>query len=149
MMIEPGTTIRLTYPNCNLVDSLANLRRRNVHVVGIRDLLAEPLTPAEFLRRPFVRRSRWLVRGYDCDVGEFRQFYLGCSAEYAAPSCLRVAMYEPGSKRPSYPISRPFGASRRERAMLATAIAAWSRRSIDDLRLCVYCDDLRIIRFAG
>lgn len=148
MMIEPGKTISLTYPTSTLVDSIAGLRRRHIHVVAIRDLIADPLTPAEFLRRPFIRRSRWLVRGYDCDVGEYRQFYLGCSAEYAAPSCLRVALYEPGSHRPSYPISRPFGDSRRERAIMATAIAAWSRRCMEGLRLRVYCDDLRIIRFA-
>jgi hypothetical protein len=144
-MIEPGTCISLTYPDTNLVESLAKLEQRRVHVHEIRDLVADPLTPEEYLRRPYTRRSRWLIRGYDETRKQWRQFYLGSSAEYQSPGVLRVALYEPGGNRPAYGISRDFGPSKRDRRLLARAIAEWTKRDIQDLQLRIYADDLRRI----
>ena len=111
----------------------------------IRDLLSDPLTPAEFLRRPFVRRSRWLIKAWDEGLQQFRQFYLGSSAEHESPGVLKVALYEPGEQRPCYSISRPFGPSRKERMLMAKAVAHWSQRELRDLQLRIYCDDLKVI----
>jgi hypothetical protein len=149
MMITPGSRIELTYPDCNLVESLAKLRRRRIRVYSVRDLLSDPLTPAEFLARAFIRRSRWLVSGYDIDRKSHRQFYLGSSAEHHCAGVLKVALYEPGSQRPTWPFPRSFGETRRERCLLADAIRAWSERDLHDLRLRIYADDLRLSRFAG
>jgi hypothetical protein len=147
-VIEPGSTIDLTYPDSTIVDRIATLRRRRIQVVRLRDLIAEPLTPAEFMRRPLIHRSRWLITGFDLDSGKFRQFYLGSSTEYRSPGNLCVALYEPDSTRPSYRIARPFGPSRAERITLAKALAVWTQLDLDDLQLRIIADDLSI-RFAG
>lgn len=144
-MIEPGKRLELTYPDRTLVDSLDHLRRRNIQVVRTRDLISHPLEPAEFLRRPLTFRSRWLITGFDQDLGQFRQFYLGSSVEYRSAGVLKVALYERGANRPAYAISRPFGPSRRERILMAKAVASWSQRDLEDLDLRIYCDDMRLV----
>ena len=145
-MITPGSRIELTYPDSTLVDSLANLVLRRIHVYRVRDLLSEPLTPEEFLRRPYIRRSRWLISGYDLDRGRFRQFYLGNSAEHRAPGLLKVGLYEPGASRPTWPFPRPFGPTRAERKLLADSLLACADKDLADLQLRVYSDDLRLHR---
>ncbi len=111
----------------------------------MRDLVENLLTPAEFLRRPMTKRSRWLITGFDEEIGCNRQFYLGSSAEYRSPGLLRVALYEPGGRRPAYAISRPFGETRAERTLMATAVASWSQRDLEDLELRIYDDDLKLL----
>ncbi|TWU66484.1 hypothetical protein [Crateriforma conspicua] len=157
-MLEPGKKVDLTYPDVTLVESLSRLHRRQIRVTAIRDLVAQPLTPDEYLRRPLIRRSRWLITGFDESRGSFRQFYLGSTAEYRAPGYLRVGLYEPGSDRPAFAVSRPFAPTKRDRILLARALSQWSRQQIDDLQLRIFADDLKlrrtygrpkIIRFAG
>lgn len=145
-MLEPGSRIELSYPDSTLVESIARLRRRRIRVVGVRDLIRQPLSPEEFLRRPFIRRSRWLVTGWDFDRREFRQFYLGSSGEYRSRGLLRVGLYEPGADRPKWPFPRPFGPTRAERALLVFALREWLRRDLADLQLRIYADDLAVFR---
>ncbi len=104
-----------------------------------RDLVADPLSVKEFFRRPFLSRSRWLVSGYDVDANQVRTFYVG------GESLLKVALYGPGSARPVWPFPRPFGPSRQERRLLVAALQQWLTRDLYDLRLRVYCDDLRVV----
>jgi hypothetical protein len=148
-MITPGSEIQLSYPDCNLVESLTKLRRRRIRVYSVRDLLSDPLTPAEFLARPFIRRSRWLISGYDLDRQSHRQFYLGSSAEHQCSGLLKVALYDPHSGRPTRTLPRVFGETLRERCLLVDAIRSWADQDLHDLRLGIYADDLRLIRFAG
>lgn len=143
-MIEPGSKIELSYPDSTLVDSIARLVKRRIHVYRVRDLLAEPLTPDEFLRRPFVRRSRWLISGYDLDRGRFRQFYLGNSAEHEAPGLLKVGLYEPGAKRPKRALPRPFGPTPEERQLLVDVLKECARKGPTHLQIRIYSDDLRL-----
>lgn len=143
--LEPGKTLTLTYPDSTLVESLSRLERRHIQVIRIRDLLAQPLSPAEYLRRPFIRRSRWLIFGYDERIKEYRQFYLGSSLEHEAPGILKVALYEPAGNRPAYAVSRAFGPRRRDRRLLAKAICQWTKEDMDDLQLRIYADDLKKI----
>lgn len=104
-----------------------------------RDLVAEPLSVKEFFRRPFISRSRWLVSGFDVDANQAITFYVG------GESLLKVALYEPCSARPDWPFPRPFGPSRQERRLLIDALGEWTQRDLHDLRLRVYCDDLRVV----
>lgn len=145
-MFSAGSRIELSYPDSTLVESLAKLRRRRVRVCGVRDLVREPLTPEEFVRRPFIRRSRWLITGYDLDRRQYRQFYAGSSGEYRSPGLLRVALYEPGADRPTWPFPRPYGPTRRERALLVHCLREWLSRDLADLQLRIYCDDLAVYR---
>lgn len=108
-----------------------------------RDLLASPLTPEEFLRRPFLLRSRWLIEGYNVKSQRACKFYLG------APSELRVALYEPKSKRPRWPFPRAFGASRQDRQLLIDSLLLCSGKDLADLKLRVFCDGLRLVPSDG
>jgi len=145
-MFTPGTEIEISYPESTLIDAVSKLRRRRIHVTKIRDLVAEPLTPQEFLARPFIRRSRWLISGIDLDSHQRRQFYLGSSAEHESPGILRVGLYAPGDRRPRWPFPLQFTETRRDRLMLAKAIDAWLSRDLADLSLRVFVDDFRIVR---
>jgi hypothetical protein len=144
MMIEPGQTIELTYPDCTLVEALAKFERRRIRVHRVRDLVAEPLTPAEYLRRPKQRRSRWLVFGYDLDRCVWRKFYVGSSREYERPGVLRVGIYRPGETVPADLISREFGPTARERLVLARVLAEWNNANLGRMRLGVIADDFSV-----
>ncbi len=143
-IIEPGATIELTYPDVTLVEALAQFHRRRIRVHSIRDLVANPLTPHEYLRRPKLRRSRWLICGYDLERLAWRKFYVGSSREYAAPGMLRVALYRPGESRPADVISREFGPTARERLILARVLLKWYERDLGPLQLRVIADDLAV-----
>jgi hypothetical protein len=119
------------------------LRPRSIRVLSVRDLVAQPLTPEEFLRRPFVRRSRYLLRGYE--NGQYRQFYLGCSEEFRAPSQLRIALYEPGKLRPTDLLSRPFEPSVLDRKQLARLLIKCQERDFGQLTLRVFTDDFGLV----
>ena len=144
-MLSPGEQVTLTYPDCTLVESLARLRRRRIIVKHVRDLVADPLTPAEYLRRPLVRRSRWLITGYDLQRQGYRQFYLGSSREYPTPGFLRAAVYRIGDSQPFDLIARPFGPSELERRVLSRVIDRYRSADLGRLTLRVLADDFSII----
>ena len=116
---------------------------RTFRLISIRDLVREPLTPEEFLRRPFVRRSRYLVRANE--AGQYRQFYLGCSEEYRAPSQLRIALYDPHKARPLELLSRPFGPNTLDRKQLSKLLLKCYDRDFGSLVLRVFADDLGLV----
>jgi hypothetical protein len=64
-MFSPGTEIALVYPTQTHVLQIDNSPRKTqeIYVHRVRDLIEQPLTPNEYLRRPYVARSRWLVLG--------------------------------------------------------------------------------------
>lgn len=144
-MLARGKRLRLTYPASTVIGSATDWTDREVVVYRVRDLVTEPLTPEEFLRRPLIRRSRWLVIGYEPQRRALRQFYLGSSREFAAPGMLRVGIYRPGGGQPVDLVSRQFGPTPLERRALAAVLAEWQSRRIGRLRLRVIADDLRLI----
>jgi hypothetical protein len=120
------------------------VRRRHLVVRRIRDLVAEPLTPEEFLRRPFVRRSRYLVVGTEIENHQWRQFYVGCSKEFRAPSQLRLALYEPSAKRPAKLLHRSFDSTVADRDALRRWLLVHGTDDFKGLLLRIYADDLRV-----
>ena len=148
-MLELGAKLEIQYPSSTHVrfmDFPPAYRLRQLQVVSLRDLVADPLTPDEFLRRPFVRRSRWLVSAFEAGTMRFRRFYLGSSLEYAAPSQLRLALYDPDGERPDAILSRPFEPTVADRKLLTRAIQAWRARDFGGRVLRVFTDDLRIYK---
>jgi hypothetical protein len=143
-MIEPGTRLELTYPDCTLVEALAKFERRRIRVHSVRDLVAQPLTPHEYLRRPKLRRSRWLVFGYDLDRFVWRKFYIGSALEYERPSVLRVGLYRPDESKPADLIGRAFGPTARERIILARVLVSWHGANLGRMRLGVLADDFTV-----
>lgn len=140
-MLKKLEQLLLSYPTSTLVQTEWQFRRRLLEVVSVRDLVTEPLTPAEFLRRPLVHRGRWLVRATDTKTGRLQQFYLASSQEFYRPTGLRLALYwpdAPGSP-PAELLPGRFAGTRRDRIVLANAVA--QLRQIDfggfDLRITV------------
>lgn len=147
-MFDINQEIEFHYPANTHVRYLGQqlaLKKRQFIVRRIRDLVAEPLTPDEFIRRPYVRRSRYLVVGIEYEQRQWRQFYVGCSAEYSSPSQLRLALYEPSGKRPAKLLLRPFEATMHDRAALIRWLHRHKHKDFHGLQLRVFADDLRLV----
>ncbi|MEO9594111.1 MAG: hypothetical protein ABJG45_21230, partial [Rhodopirellula bahusiensis] len=99
-MFKPDTEIELTYPDSTLVESNTTFRRRYLQIREVRDLIADPITPEEYLRRPLTQRSRYLLTAYDKESKSWRQFYVGSSKEHLTDGRLRIALYEKGGTSP-------------------------------------------------
>jgi hypothetical protein len=137
--------LTLHYPRTTHVrfEDAAEYYKRTLRVLSIRDLVHEPLTPEEFLRRPFVRRSRYLILGHES--GQFRRFYLGCAAEYRAPSQLRIALYEPGKIKPIDLLSRPIGPNVQDRKYLSKLLITCREKDFGKFVLRVFADDFGLV----
>jgi hypothetical protein len=137
-----GTDLELSYPTTTHVRYADKpfFRDRIFRVVKIRDLVQEPLTVAEFLRRPYNRRSRYLILGQEGN--RYRQFYLGCAAGYEAPGQLRLALYDPEGYRPLELLARPFECDVRDRKIMLRLLSNWVDKDFGGLVLRVFADDL-------
>jgi hypothetical protein len=145
-MLNPGKVMTLNYPSSTLVGALAEFRRRHMEVISVRDLLSHPLLPEEYLRRPYTRRSRWLVRAFDLDKQQVRQIYLGSSLEHQSPGGLRLGLYEPGADRPGWSHPRLFMPLKSDRRLLAKLVVYADQMEREDLLLRIYSDDLSVVR---
>ncbi|TWU22497.1 hypothetical protein Pla52o_35540 [Novipirellula galeiformis] len=140
-----GDQIEIHYPEFTCVHLYRprRLKRRQLVITSVRDLLAEPLSAEEFLRRPFLLRSRWLAQAVECHRHRPRQFYLGSSAEFRSPGSLKVGIYEPGAPRPSRVIGRQFEPTLQDRKLLIHALREWLTHDLGEARLMIFSDDLR------
>jgi hypothetical protein len=139
--------IELDYPQDTSVRRVESPRflPRRLYVTAARDLITNPLTIDEFRRRPFLNRSRWLLRAWDSDVQDWRQFYLGSSAQYYSPGTLQLAIYEPESTRPERLISRLYQPTIDDRRCLVRLIQHIEREgAIDSRTLRVIAPDMRL-----
>lgn len=145
-MFDPKDEIELPYPtirDVHLIDTAAALPR-NLVVRRVRDLCRQPLTPAEFMRRPYINRSRWLITAHDADIREFRQFYLGSSPRFRSPGCLRIALERDGHRQL---IARQFEPTIRDRRVMMRMIQRISDQSPDLVQfLRIIADDMRLVR---
>lgn len=143
---------RLTihYPTFNRVNSVPEYSRRSLIVQHVRDLVADPLTPLEYLWRPLVHRGRFMVRALDTQTGRVRNYYLAGSLEYYRPSPMRLALYDPDSprKRPLRILFEPFEPTPGSRILLARTIRRLMAYQWGQLELRVMADDL-VCRRAG
>lgn len=146
-LVEPGEEVALTYPistHCRFWRPWEVCERELV-IHRVRDLVSEPLSVEEYLRRPYLLRSRWLVRAYEPRHRRWRQFYLGSSVEFRAPSVLRVGLYEPEAKKPSQVLGRGFEATCEDRNLLTRALKLWNRHDFGEAKLRVFATDTRLI----
>ena len=95
-MFDSGQHVELVYPTTTDVLHIHNAPRkvRQLRVHRVRDLLTQPLTVAEFIRRPYVARSRWLILATEQQGKPPKQFYVGSSDNYRAPDVLRLGLYD-------------------------------------------------------
>lgn len=138
--------IDLSYPTQTSISHIHAPRfaRRRIHVLSARDLVVEPLTIDEFRRRPFLNRSRWLLRAWDSDLKAWRQFYLGSSAEYRSPGTLQLAIYETTVQKIECLISRQFEPTIEDRRELMRVICDVERDGVDLDVLRVIAPDMRV-----
>lgn len=146
-MLDPGTVIDFHYPRTTHLRYVhsAPLILRRVLVESVRDLVREPLTCEEFLRRPYILRSRWLITGIDLARQRRRQFYLGSSLEYRAPSELRIGVYESGRSWPDSILYRPIQPTIEDRRLLMRAILTWRASQYNGRPLRLFAADLRVV----
>lgn len=147
-MVEPNTELQIHYPTTTHVGYYPPpvFRERNIRVLRVRDLVQNPLTVEEFRTRPCVRRTRYLILAQESGEFRFRQFYLGSSIEFEAPSQLRIGLYYPGDIKPVELISRPFEADPREvRVLLRLLDRCRDRDWGDGKQLRIFADDLRLV----
>jgi hypothetical protein len=145
-VFDSGEVVTIHYPvstHVRLFGRVA-IKPRQIVVRAVRDLVSEPLTPEEFLRRPFIRRSRWLIRAFEPEHNRFRQFYAGSSLEYAAPCQLRVALYEPGANRPKEILYSAIEPNVRHRKALLRLLQKHLTKPSESMLLRIYSDDLRL-----
>lgn len=140
-MLKRLEKLLLAYPESTLLQTQWQFRRRRLEVVDVRDLLTEPLTPDEFLRRPLIHRGRWLVRARDLEQQTVKQFYLASTREFYRPTGLRLALYWPDQRDqpPAEWLSRRFAGTRRDRIVLARALASLRQTDFGgfDLRITI------------
>lgn len=143
---DPGTEVEISYPESTHVHHWRpdRVQRREIVIHGVRDLVTDPLTVAEFMRRPFLLRSRWLVRAFEPRRNHWRQFYLGSTREFALPGLLRVGLFEPGADRPTWLHDRQFGATVADRRALVELLKQWGRIDFGQARLGIFADDPEI-----
>jgi hypothetical protein len=141
---DRGMEVEINYPVSTHVRFWKpdECRRREVVIDSVRDLVADPLSVDEFLRRPFLLRSRWLVKAYEPRLRQWRQFYWGSTREFAAPGILRVGLYEPGATKPSWLYGRAFHPTPEDRRELMKSLKEWDKLNFGDMSLKVFADDL-------
>ncbi len=143
-LFQPRTTYRINYASNCLVNSQPDFRAREITVRGIRDLLLDPLTPDEFISRPLLRRSRWLIKTRDPGIPrEFRQFYAGSMQEHWEDSILRIGWYDlsrPGSP-PVFKSALAFQPKAYDRFTLARLLIRWKDRDFKGYALRVFAED--------
>ncbi len=141
---DRGMEVEISYPVSTHVRFWKpdECRKREVVIDSVRDLVADPLSVDEFLRRPFLLRSRWLVKAYEPRLRQWRQFYWGSTREFAAPGILRVGLYAQGATQASWLYGRAFHPTPEDRRELMKLLQEWGKINFGDLSLKVFADDL-------
>ena len=140
-MLKRLEQLLLDYPTSTLLETDWTFRRRRLQVVSVRDLLTNPLTVEEYLRRPLIHRGRYLVKANDLDSHKVKNFYLASSQQFYRPAGLRLALYWPD--RPGQPpaelLSKRIAGTRRDRIALAKALQQLRREDFGgfDLRITI------------
>lgn len=144
-MFTPGQQVELVYPTITHVLRVYSAPRkvRQLYVHRVRDLLAEPLTPAEFTRRPYVARSRWLILASELAGKPPKQFYAGTADNYRSPGVLRLALYEPDKAGPVKLLGRQFEPTVADRQSLLRLLMREADKH-EGYLLRIFAGDLRL-----
>jgi hypothetical protein len=127
----------LHYPKRNRIGVEPVWMPRELSIVERIDLLKKPLTIHDYLRRPMVRRGRWLLRCWDVKSQRYRQFYECAFREFWFDDCLKIGE-QIGNK--IVPVSHGFEPTWSDRKQLEIIL-----HQVKDRGLVVYSDGLRVI----
>lgn len=136
--------ITTAYPESTLVSyRRPRFIERRFRIRNVRDLVQHPLTIKEFLNRPMVRRSRYLVSVLDLDLGRYRKIYQRSMHEHFRETPLRVGLFD---KTEIHELFRTnWGPTVRDRMMLVRFLTEFQHDSFGHLRIGVFSDDLEVI----
>lgn len=145
-MFEPGQQIELVYPTITNILHIdkAPRRLRQLYVHRTRDLVREPLTPSEYLRRPYIARSRWLILASEKAAEPPKQFYPGSSDNFRSPGTLWLAIYKPGETKPARLLGKQIEPTPKDRRLLMRLIHE-AEGVHEGYELRIIAHDLRLI----
>lgn len=139
--------ITLHYPIRNRIGVEPVWRPRVLTVVERIDLLNQPVPLEKYLKRPMIRRGRWLLRCFDHEAKQYRQFYENAFKEYWRPETLVLGelpqdVIAPKGKRIlPVKLAGPFEQNMKDRAKLEVVL----RRLKNEPGLVVYSEGLRLL----
>jgi hypothetical protein len=112
-------------------------------VVGVRDLVTDPLTVEQFNQRPYLRRSRYQLLVVDLATGQRRTIYERLLRENFRDCPLRVGVYE-GRKLVEL-MATNYGPSVADRRGLLRFLAKYITTDFGDHRLGILSDDGEVV----
>lgn len=140
--------IQTHYPRTtHLAAGSIRWERRIFRVLGIRDLVKDPLTIDEFIRRPMTRRSRYLINVFDLQKNRYRSIYQRSMLEWYRETPLRVGIYE-GPKLIDI-TTHNWGPTLADRRGLARFLGKFEGVNMGELRIGIFSDDLELITCDG
>lgn len=145
MNLSPNQRLEIFYAKKNSVTIRSlDFAPRKFLVRYVRDLVHHPITVADFRRRPFIHRSRYLLNVIDLDRNEYRKIYERLARESWRETPLRVGLYS-GSQLVDI-VSSNFGPTYRDRCELLRMLNALEKMDLGKLTVGIFSDDLELIR---
>lgn len=117
---------------------------RRFRVLGIRDLVLQPLTIDELIRRPMTRRSRYLIRVFDLDRQVYRSVYHRSMQDYYRETPLRVGVFY-GPKLVEL-MTTNWGPTIADRRGLIKFLGRYQHKRLGRHRIGIFSDDLEVIQ---
>lgn len=127
----------LHYPKRNRIGIEPTWTERRLTIIERIDLRKCPLSIDDYLRRPMVRRGRWLLKCWDHNTQKFRQFYENSFREYWFPEPLKIGEIKNGKIRQ---LSDPFQPQWDDCKKLEIML-----QRLKGHQLVVYSDGLRLL----
>jgi hypothetical protein len=116
---------------------------RRFEILKIRDLASDPISVAEFLRRPMTRRSRYLLRVRDLDQGQLRSVYHRSMADWFRETPLRIGIYHGCDLQEL--LKTNYGPTIPDRQRLVRYLNKHQTTDMGEFRLAVLSDDGEVI----
>jgi hypothetical protein len=136
--------IRTCYPRTtHLATASPRWEPRTFQVLGIRDLVREPLTIQEYLRRPMTRRSRYLIRVLDVQKQRYRSVYHRSMSDWYRETPLRIGIYE-GLKLVDM-TSHNWGPTLADRQSLIRFLQKFDGFDMGEFQIGIFSDDAELL----
>lgn len=143
-MLDLPPVIHTAYPFTTHVSaSHLTWEPRRFWVLGVRDLVTDPLTVQEYLARPMTRRSRYLIRVRDLDRGVCRSVYQRSMADWFRETPLRVGVFH--GARLMELLSTNWGPTVADRQGLIRFLQKHAGHDMGEFRIGILSDDSEVI----
>lgn len=128
--VRLGGLLQFEYPERNRVNLRPVWRSRTIVVESITDTLRDPIDPRAVELEPLTRRGRWLLTGWDVDIGAERSFYVETMRGVWTPQWLSLGLYDPTDDGPlPLKICGMFAPTERDRLFLAEVLRRFREKT--------------------